>query len=94
MKNHSLRSKGLSLSQASSISNLCNQRVTEISNVLTNVNNFSKKVNIGGEEHTIVAAKKLPENVVELLKEKAELHACQGFLMENINMFNLNIYHK
>lgn len=84
MKNHSLKSKGLSLSQASSISNLCNQRATEITNILTNVNNYSKKVKVEGQEHVIVKGKKIPENVIDLLKEKAELHACQGFLMENI----------
>ena len=84
MKKNSLTSKGLSLSQASSISNLCNQRALEINNKLGNVNNYSKKVTVGKKEHVIVTGKKLPENVMELLIEKAELHACQAFLMENI----------
>jgi len=84
MKKNSLAKTGLSLSQAQSISNLCNQRAGEINNILTNVNNYSKKVSVGKKEHTIVAGKPLPENVVELLKEKAELHACQAFLMENL----------
>ncbi len=85
MKKNSLTSnKGLSLSQAQSISNLCNQRALEISNKLSVVNNYSKTVKVDKEDHVIVKARKLPENVVELLKEKAELHACQAFLMENL----------
>jgi hypothetical protein len=86
MKKNSLISKGtgLSLSQAQSISNLCNQRATEIGYQISNVNNASKTVKVGEETHETVKARKLPDNVIDLLKEKAELHACQGFLMENI----------
>lgn len=84
MKKNSLATKGLSLSQAQSISNLCNQRAIEITNKVTNVNNFKKVVPIKGKDHEIVAGKPLPGNVLELLKEKATLHACQAFLMENI----------
>ena len=83
MKKNSLQAKGLSLSQAQSISNLCHQRATEIGHKLTNVNNYKKKVTVGKKTHEIVAGKPLPKNVVGLLKEKAELHACQAFLMEN-----------
>jgi hypothetical protein len=84
MKKNSLASKGLSLSQAQSISNLCNQRAIEIGNVVSNVNNYTKTVKVGKEEHETVKGKKLPGNIVDLLTEKAELHAAQGFLMENI----------
>lgn len=85
MKANSLSvNKGLSLSQAQSISNLCNQRATEISNKLSVVNNYSKVVHVDGEYHVTVKGCELPENVVDLLTEKAELHACQAFLMENI----------
>lgn len=85
MKANSLSAnKGLSLSQAQSISNLCNQRATEIANKLNVVNNYSKLVRVDGDVHVTVKGCKLPENVVELLTEKAELHACQAFLMENI----------
>ena len=83
MKKNSLTSKGLSLSQAQSISNLCHQRATEIGHKTSNVNNYSKKVTVGKKVHEVVAGKPLPENVVDLLTEKAELHACQAFLMEN-----------
>ena len=82
MKN-SLQAKGLSLSQAQSISNLCHQRATEIGHQLSNVNNYSKEVTVGKKDHKIVAGKPLPKNVVELLTEKSKLHACQAFLMEN-----------
>ncbi len=85
MKKNSLTpNNGLSLSQAQSISNLCYQRAIEINNGLVSVNNASKSVEVDGKEHITVKGRELPSNVVDLLKEKAELHACQGFLMENI----------
>ncbi len=85
MKKNSLTpNKGLSLSQAQSISNLCNQRAREITADITGINNFSKTVDTGRKTLTIVNGKVMPANIIELLKEKAELHACQAFLMENI----------
>lgn len=85
MKKNSLTpNNGLSLSQAQSISNLCHQRALEIGNKLASVNNASKSVEVDGKEHITVKGRELPSDVVNLLKEKAELHACQGFLMENI----------
>lgn len=84
-KNSLTPNKGLSLSQAQSISNLCNQRAIEIGNTFSVVNNYSKTVTTAdGRTHTTVQPRKLPLNVVELLSEKSELHACQAFLMENI----------
>jgi len=99
MKKNSLTSnKGLSLSQAQSISNLCNQRAREIESKLSGINNYSKSVTVlqGGNYTTYqtIAGKQLPTNVVELLTEKAKLHACQAFLMENIkakeSLLNVN----
>lgn len=84
MKKNSLTSKGLSLSQAQSISNLCNQRAKEIDAQLESVNNYSKSVNVSGQNHTTVKGRQLPLNIVDLLVEKSNLHACQAFLMENI----------
>ena len=84
MGKHSLSSKGLSLSQAQSISNLCNQRSREIASKLSTVNNFSRTLKIGGEEYTETVGVSMPSNVVELLLEKSELHSAQAFLMENI----------
>jgi Skp family chaperone for outer membrane proteins len=83
MKN-SLSSKGLSMSQAQSISNLCNQRAKEISTKLDNINNVSKKLVIGDETYTETQGNPIPDNVVFLLQEKASLSATQAFLMENI----------
>jgi len=83
MKN-SLSSKGLSMSQAASISNLCNQRAQEISSKLDNINNVSKELAIGGEIYIETQGNPIPTNVVQLLQSKARLSATQAFLMENI----------
>jgi len=85
MRNNNLTpNKGLSLSQAQSISNLCHQRALEIKAELIGINNFSKKVTIDGVDKILSKGHKLPDNVSELLEKKAKLHACQAFLMENI----------
>ena len=83
MKN-SLASKGLSMSQAASISNLCNQRSKDITAQLADINNVSKELVIGTETYTEVKGNPIPANVVELLTAKARLSATQAFLMENI----------
>ena len=83
MKN-SLSAKGLSMSQAQSISNLCNQRAKEISTKLDNINNVSKELTIGDETYIETQGNPIPENVVELLTTKARYSATQAFLMENI----------
>ena len=83
MKN-SLSSKGLSMSQAASISNLCNQRSKDITAQLADINNVSKELVIGTETYTEVKGNPIPANVVELLTAKARLSATQAFLMENI----------
>jgi hypothetical protein len=84
MKKNSLASTGLSMSQAQSISNLCNQRSKDITATLSDINNASKTIKIGEDEHLLAVGKPLPSNVIELLKDKARLHATQAFLMENI----------
>ena len=83
MKN-SLAAKGLSMSQAASISNLCNQRSKDITAQLADINNVSKELVIGSETYTEVKGNPIPQNVVELLTAKARLSATQAFLMENI----------
>ncbi|MDA3780207.1 MAG: hypothetical protein PF487_08350 [Bacteroidales bacterium] len=93
MRNNNLTpNNGLSLSQAQSVSNLCNQRAIEITSELLGVNNFSKTVKVDGEDKILIKGQQLPKNVAELLTKKAKLHACQAFLMENIkakdNMLN------
>jgi hypothetical protein len=83
MRNN-LQNTGLSLSQAASISNLCNQRAMEITNSLNGINNCSKTFKQNGENYTLQVGKSVPTNVVELLVEKGQLHAAQAFLMSNI----------
>jgi len=84
MRKNSLASKGLSMSQAQSISNLCNQRSRDISFKLRDINNVEKVLKIGEETYIETPGKKMPENVVDLLADKSRLHATQAFLMENI----------
>ncbi len=84
MKQTHLSTKGLSMSQAQSISNLCNQRAREIDAILSNLNNASKTVSVDGKEYITTAGKPIPADVVKLISTKATLHACQAFLRENM----------
>jgi len=84
MKKNSLSTKGLSMSQAQSISNLCNQRSRDITAKLSNINNYSRKLTINKREYIETTKNEIPSNIVSLLNEKASLHATQAFLMENI----------
>ena len=79
-----LDTKGLSMSSAQTVSNMCNQTVREIDNILGSVNNASKTININGKDLTETEGFKMPENVIDLLKDKAKLRATQAFLMEAI----------
>jgi hypothetical protein len=83
MKN-SLFSKGLSMSQAQSISNLCNQEARMLSEKLNGCNAINKSTRYNGDTLVMQRAKPLPTDVVSILQRKAKLHACQAFLMENI----------
>ena len=87
MRKNSLASKGLSLSQAQSISNMCFQRAQEIDRTLNAVNNISKSITVDGKQLSIVEGNPLPHpsRVITLLTEKSQLHAAQAFLIENIN---------
>ena len=66
------------------ICNLCNQRSRDIGAALSGINNVSKQLIVDGIQYIETAGKPIPANVVELLSEKARLHATQAFLMENI----------
>ena len=81
---HALASKGLSLSQAQSISNLCNQRSRDIQSEISVINNAEKIFKFEGAEYVKQTGNPMPANIVELLQEKSRLHATQAFLMENI----------
>jgi hypothetical protein len=86
MKN--LSTKGLSMSQAQSISNLCNQRAQEMQRELDAYNVSSKSIKVNGETFELESAYPMPANVIELLRDKAKLHATQAFLMEALNHKN------
>jgi hypothetical protein len=79
-----LDTTGLSMSQAQSISNLCNQRAQNIDAELAVVNNASKEIRIDGLVYVIEDAKPLPADIQDLLLKKGKLHALQAFLMEAI----------
>jgi len=79
-----LSTTGLSLSQAQSISNLCNQRAQNINAELAAVNNAEKSLKFEKETYIQEPGVKMPSNVIELLLEKGRLHATQAFLMEAI----------
>lgn len=84
MKKHSLNSTGLSLSQAQSISNMCNQRSIFIQSKINAINNGAMSAKIDDDWIEMQQAIPVPDNIVDLLKEKAQLSATQAFLMENI----------
>lgn len=84
MNKNSLSSNGLSISQAQSISNLCNQAAATIAAQLDGINNCSKSLKWENDVLLKQRGKAMPVNVVELLVRKAALHATQAFLMENI----------
>jgi hypothetical protein len=79
-----LSTKGLSMSQAQSISNLCNQNAQEIQRELDSYNNCSKSITVEGQVYSIQDGVPMPGNILDLLKNKGDLHACQAFLMEAI----------
>lgn len=83
MKN-ALGPTGLSMSQAQSASNLCNQRATEISRLLNSVNNATVAFKYQGEDYVTQTGYEMPDNAAELILTKGHLHALQAFLMENI----------
>ena len=79
-----LASKGLSMSQAQSISNLCNQNAQEIAREIESYNNCSKMISISGQSYLLQEGIVIPEDILDKLKTKGDLHATQAFLMEAI----------
>lgn len=87
MKNIFLDPKnGLSMSDATSISNMCNQRSREITMELESKNNYSAYFNHNGEKYQETEPKPLVKaDTIELLKTKGRLHSLQAILMESLN---------
>ena len=79
-----LSTKGLSVSQAQSISNLCYQNAQEIERELNSYNNCSKSITVSGQVYNLQEGVPVPGDILEKLKNKGDLHACQAFLMEAI----------
>lgn len=79
-----LGTQGLSMSDAQSLSNLCNQEAINIDKKLKSVGLFNKSVTLNNQEKIIYKTDKMPENVKELLERKSVLHALQGFLMDSM----------
>lgn len=84
MRKASLGTKGLSLSQAQSISNLCNQRAKDIASTIATFNNSEKTLSLDGTKYIETKGNAISSDIVDLIKEKGRLHAVQAFLMENI----------
>lgn len=92
IRKNSLSSKGLSMSQAQTISNLCNQKCVDIDNTINTINNYSRGLiqkDLSGSYtneniYFIDKGRPMPENIIDLLIKKCRYHACQAFLMENI----------
>jgi hypothetical protein len=79
-----LSTKGLSMSQAQSISNLCNQNAIEIQRELDSYNNCTKTITVDKQNYVLQEGMPIPGTILDLLKNKGDLHACQAFLMEAI----------
>ena len=79
-----LAAKGLSMSQAQSISNLCNQNAQEIQREIESYNNCSKMISLSGQSYLMQEGLVIPEDILDKLKTKGDLHATQAFLMEAI----------
>lgn len=79
-----LGTTGLSMSQAQSISNLCNQASVQITSELSKINNFTARVTVNEKSHVTVQGNEIPKDIIAILQKKANYAACQAFLMECI----------
>lgn len=83
MKNF-LDKKGLSMTQAQAISNLCNQASNEIVVALSRINNCKKVINFKDMQLVSQSAMKMPSDIGDTLKKLGAYRSCQAFLMEQI----------
>ncbi len=72
------------MSEAQSISNIAYQKALDITNKLNVINNFEKTLKHLGEDYIVTQGNPMPENIIQLISDKAKYHAVQAFLMENI----------
>ena len=66
MEKHFLSKTGLSITQAQSISNLCNQYCVEIDNVLQNINIISKEFTFNQEHFIEQKANEIDKKKIQL----------------------------
>ena len=81
---HSLATKGLSMSQAQTISNLCNQASKDFLAILATSNNCSKVVAFRDKSLVQQKGVPIPTTIIDQLQDIGRYAACQAFLMENI----------
>ena len=81
---HSLDTKGLSMTQAQTVSNLCNQAANEIMVALSKINNSFKVLDFNGKMLVKQEAVKMPITIEDQLHTIGQYRACQAFLMEQI----------
>lgn len=79
-----LGKKGLTMSDAQSISNAVNQTCVDIDSKIENFNVTSKSVKIDGEVYETQEANPICD-IFDLLKTKSILHGVQAFLMEALD---------
>jgi len=81
-----LSTTGLSMSDAQTISNLCNQAAMSIDKKLKYVNNHEETLDLSGKINILQKGVSMPENVIELLIKKTQLHGCQAYLREAMKL--------
>lgn len=79
-----LQKTGLSMTQAQSVSNICNQKVTMLLSKFDNIQNFSSQIEYNGKTVAVKKGNAVPADIKETLTQIGELSALQGYLMENI----------
>ena len=81
---HFLDKKGLSMTQAQTVSNLCNQAANEMLMELDMINNSTKTLEFNGKTITKQEGHLIPTAIEDNLAIIGDYRACQAFLMEQI----------
>lgn len=83
---HFLDKKGLSMTQAQTVSNLCNQAANEMLVDLDMINNCSKTLEFNGKTLKKQEGHPMPVTIEDRLDSIGDYRACQAFLMEQIKV--------
>lgn len=76
--------EGITSSQASHVSNLCNQKAAVIAAKIDDLGIGNKFITLGGVKYELFISKPIPADMSKLLIDKGMLHATQAYLMEAI----------